>query len=125
MVLYLQDFLHGAGFEEWVWRNSRFPITCSFGNNSLVFHLLVSFGRCVVRLNMESAGFLLQSFISGSTDGFRIVPLSDRVFIFSISCKEVGFTVYGMRSYECESQSIHAPLESWWPKLAQRASIVS
>jgi hypothetical protein len=85
--------------EEWVWRNSRFPITCSFGNNSLVFHLLVSFGRCVVRLNMESAGFLLQSFISGSIDGFQIVPLSDRVFRFSISCKEVGFTVYGMRSY--------------------------
>jgi hypothetical protein len=46
-------------------------------------------------------GLLLQSFIGGAADLFRVSPLSDRVFRFSLSCKNVGFTVYRLRSYSC------------------------
>jgi hypothetical protein len=46
-------------------------------------------------------GLLLQSFIGGVTDLFRVLPLSDRVFRFSLSCKNVGFVVYRLRSYSC------------------------
>lgn len=73
----------------------------------------MSFGRCVVCLNIESVGFFLQSFIGGSAGGFRIVPLSDINFRLSVSCKEVGFTVCGMRSYACESFKAYVHL--WNP----------
>jgi hypothetical protein len=63
------------------------------------FFLVVSFGRCSMRLNTELVGFLLQSFIGGAADLFRVSLLSDRAFRFSLSCKNVGFVVYRLRSY--------------------------
>jgi hypothetical protein len=49
-------------------------------------------------LSIESVGFLLQSFIGGSVEAFRILLLSGFVFRFSLSCKEVCFVVYRLRS---------------------------
>jgi hypothetical protein len=71
-------------------------------------------------------GFLLQSFIGGATDLFKVSPLSDRVFRFSLSCKDVGFTVYQLRSYACST--FKAYLHLWnsgspnWIKEWQRFS---
>jgi hypothetical protein len=59
---------------------------------------------------LESVGFL-QSFIGGSIDSFGIVPLSDIVFTFSLSCKAVGFAVYNIGSYKCKS--LKAYLHLW------------
>lgn len=36
-------------------------------------------------------------------EAFRILPLSGRVFGFSLWCKEVCFVVYRLRSSECRS----------------------
>jgi hypothetical protein len=48
-------------------------------------------------------GLLLQSLIGGEADLFRVSHLSDRVFRFSLSCKNVGFAVYRLRSYSCSA----------------------
>jgi hypothetical protein len=46
-------------------------------------------------------GFLLQSFISGDANLFWVSQLSDQVFRFLLSCKNVGFAVYRLLSYSC------------------------
>ena len=48
----------------------------------------------------------MQSIISGSASGFNIRSLGDRVFRFSISCQQVGFHIYNLRSFECQSFNI-------------------
>jgi hypothetical protein len=86
------------------WISSKFnrPINLLPSNfDSHEFFLVVSFGRCSLRLCSESVGLLLQSFIGGDADLFRVLPLSDRVFRFLLSCKSVGFAVYRLRSYFC------------------------
>jgi hypothetical protein len=64
---------------------------------------VVSFRRCSIKLSPESIGFILQSFIGGNASAFKISVLSDIVFRISVSCKSVGFSIYNLRSYECNS----------------------
>jgi hypothetical protein len=54
-----------------------------------------------MRLCPDSVGLLLQSFVGGEADLFRVSQLADRVFRFSVSYKVVGFAVYHLRSYSC------------------------
>jgi hypothetical protein len=63
-----------------------------------------------LRLCAESVGFLLQSFIGGSAELFRISPLSDRVFLFLLSCKDVDFAVYRRHSFICSSFKVYLHL---------------
>jgi hypothetical protein len=98
------DFSGGLRFQEWIFSKLNCPINllpCKFDRHE--FFLVISFGRCSLRLSAETVGFLLQSFIGGAADLFRVTPLSDRVFRFSLSCKDVGFAVYRLRSYVCPS----------------------
>jgi hypothetical protein len=96
------DFSDGLRFQDWIFSKFNRPINLLPGNfDRHEFFLVISFGRCSLRLCSESVGLLLQSFIGGATDLFRVSPLSDRVFRFSLSCKNVGFTVYRLRSYSC------------------------
>jgi hypothetical protein len=98
------DFFEGLRFQEWIFNKFNRPNNFLPGNFDISeFFLVISFGRCTLRLNLESVGFLLQSFIGEAADYFRISLLSDRVFRFSLSCKDVGFVVYRLRYYECPS----------------------
>lgn len=91
-----------------------------YPSNNFEFFLLISFGRCSLCLNIESVGFLLQSFVGDPTEDFRIIPLSYTVFRFSVSCKSVGFAIYGIKYFECKF--FKAYIHIWnsggpiWPK---------
>jgi hypothetical protein len=61
------------------------------------FWLVVSFGRCIFKLNSDSVGYLLQAALRGFAAGFEVLQLSDRVFQFSVSSKAVGFHIYNSK----------------------------
>jgi hypothetical protein len=44
------------------------------------FWLVVSFGRCIFKLNSDSVGYLLQAALGGFAAGFEVHQLSDWVF---------------------------------------------
>jgi hypothetical protein len=58
------------------------------------FWLVVSFGRCIFKLNSVSVGHLLQAALGGFAAGFGVLQLADRVFRFSVSSMVVGFHIY-------------------------------
>jgi hypothetical protein len=55
---------------------------------------VVSFGRCIFKLNPDSVGHLLQAALGGFASGFEVLQLADRVFRFSVSSMAVGFHIY-------------------------------
>lgn len=75
------DFSEGLRFQECISNKFNRSINFLVGKFDLFeFFLVISFGRCSMRLNSESVGFLLQFFIGGAVDFFRVSLLSDRVF---------------------------------------------
>jgi hypothetical protein len=98
------DFSVGLHFQDWIFRKFNRPINPLPGTfDRHEFMLVVSFGRCSSRLCEDSVGFMLQSCIGGFAKLFRTLQLSDRVFRFSLSCKDVGFAVYRRHSFSCSS----------------------
>ncbi|TVU49372.1 hypothetical protein EJB05_00680, partial [Eragrostis curvula] len=77
-----------------------------FGSSAVVsspssssdFFLVASFGRSAVRINEDSVGLILQSCLGGVAKDFRVILLRDWCFRFSVSCKDVGFMIYRLRS---------------------------
>jgi hypothetical protein len=55
---------------------------------------VVSFGRCIFKLNPDSVGHLLQAALGGFASGFEVLQLADRVFRFLVSSMAVGFHIY-------------------------------
>jgi hypothetical protein len=47
-------------------------------------------------------GFILQSIIVGFADAFKVIQLSSRGFQSSVFSKNVGFSIYKLRSVDCE-----------------------
>lgn len=80
---------------------SKFGCSVSPISSSSSFFLVASFGRCKFRLCSASVGTLLQATIGGVAEDFDVVPLSDRVFRFSVSSRWVGFHIFKLRSFEC------------------------
>ncbi|KAL6646715.1 hypothetical protein ACP70R_015409 [Stipagrostis hirtigluma subsp. patula] len=90
------EFTPGIAFQSQVW--SRFSSSVHFSPSvGTEFWLVVSFGRCAIKLSESSVGVLLQAAIGGSATGFRVLLLRDRVFRFSVNSKQLGFFVYGLR----------------------------
>jgi hypothetical protein len=58
------------------------------------FWLVVSFDRCIFKLNPDSVGHLLQAALGGFASGFEVLQLADRVFRFLVSSMAVGFHIY-------------------------------
>jgi hypothetical protein len=112
------DFSNGLRFQDWISSKFNRLVNLLPGNfDRHEFFLVVSFGRCSLRLCSESVGLLLQSFIGGAAILFRVSPLLNRVFRFSFSCKNVGFAVYRLRSYSCPVFKAYQPMELWRSKL--------
>jgi hypothetical protein len=97
------DFFDDLRFQDWILHKFNCPINLLPGKFDRHQFFLIYFGRCSLRLCAKSVGFLLQSFIGGKADLFRVIPLSNQGFRFSLSCKDVGFAVYRRRSYVCSS----------------------
>jgi hypothetical protein len=97
MDLALLDFRSGLAFED----SLRLNLTSSVCPARLClrssFWLVVSFGRCIFKLNSDSIGHLLQAALGGFASGFEVLQLADRVFRFSVSSMVVGFHIYNSR----------------------------
>lgn len=70
------------------------------------FVLVASFGRSSVRLNVDSVSLLLQSCLGGVAKDFHVKFLSGWMFSFCLSCKDVGFMVYRLKSFACKSFAV-------------------
>jgi hypothetical protein len=46
---------------------------------------------------------LLQAAIGGLSADFNVSQLSDQVFRFSVSCREVGFFIYQLQHFKCDN----------------------
>jgi hypothetical protein len=91
------DFRPGSLFEADVRRRFSVPVCSGSPNSPSAFWLVVSFGRCIFKLDSVSVGHLLQAAFGGSARGFKVLSLADRVFRFTVSSKDVGFHIYNSR----------------------------
>lgn len=67
------------------------------------FYLVVSFDRSAVCLNEDSVGLILQACLGGVGKDFNVIHLLGWMFSFSLSCKNVGFMIYKLKSFSCKS----------------------
>jgi hypothetical protein len=91
------DFRPGLLFEADVRRRFSSPVCPGSPHSPSAFWLVVSFGRCILKLDSISVGHLLQAAFGGSARGFMVLSLTDRVFRFTVSSKDVGFHIYNSR----------------------------
>jgi hypothetical protein len=107
-LLFLVFFVLGDGFVKTgllagfvilrLMPGAGFPLLCSVSPDSpSAFWLVVSFGRCIFKLDPVSVGHLLQAALGGFARGFNVFPLADRVFRFTVSSKDVGFHIYNSK----------------------------
>jgi hypothetical protein len=91
------DFRPGSLSEADVSRRFSAPVCSGSPNSPSAFWLVVSFGRCIFKLDPVSVGHLLQAAFGGFARGFKVLSLADRVFRFTVSSKDVGFHIYNSR----------------------------
>jgi hypothetical protein len=97
MDLALLDFRSGIAFEDSLRLCLASSVCPARPGLPSSFWLVVSFGRCIFKLNSDSVGHLLQAALGGFAAGFEVHQLSDRVFRFLVSSKVVGFHIYNSK----------------------------
>jgi hypothetical protein len=97
------DLQPGLNLQLEVWKKFRHPVSFSKEFSQKEFFLIASFGRCKFRLDSDSVGCLLQSAIGGLAKDFNVSQLSDRVFRFSVSCRQVGFFIYQLQHFKSDT----------------------
>ena len=100
------SFTHGVNSEALVSQRFGCPVSPPSSQNAKSFHLVASFGRSAVRLNSDSVSLILQACLGGNAKDFVVIHLSGWMFKFSVSCKNVGFMVYKLKSHSCKSFAI-------------------
>ncbi|KAM0881896.1 hypothetical protein ACQ4PT_032653 [Festuca glaucescens] len=93
------DFSPGLAFARKA--RSEFYTTVHPARNSLHFTMVVSFGRSTFRLSEDNVSLALESVIGGLCDELKVSILRDRVFSFTVSCKQIGFMILQRRSFSC------------------------
>jgi hypothetical protein len=83
------------------------PVSPPSSTSASPFLLVASFGRSAIRLNEDSIGLLLQAAIGGKAHDFNVIHLSSSMFHFSVSCKDVGFMVYNLKSFVCKEFAVY------------------
>jgi hypothetical protein len=104
----LSDLYFESGIKFAALVSDRFG--CSVSPSSplshLNFHLVASFGRSHVRLNEDSVSLMLQACPGEIAKDYNVFHLSEWMFSFSVSCKNVGFMIYKLKSFSCKSFAI-------------------
>lgn len=100
------SFDPGINFASLVSTRFGCPVSPPKASSPSAFHLVVSFGRSAIRLNEVSVAMILQSCLGGVAKNFNVFFLSGWMFSFCVSCKQVGFMVYNLKSFACKSFSV-------------------
>ena len=91
----------GAAFSDFIrtkFQRNIAPVSPS----SACFLLLVAFGRCRFRLDLSFVADSLSAVLGCQPDDLRVEFLESRIFTFAVSCKEVGFEIYKIKSLSCD-----------------------
>jgi hypothetical protein len=96
----LLDFRPGLAFADSLWDALEASVCPARPCLRSSLWLVVSFGRCIFKLNSVSVGHLLQAALGGLAADFEVLQLADRVFRFSVSSMAVGFHIYNLGSIE-------------------------
>ena len=76
------DFRLGLIFEDDIRRRLASPVCPGSPDIPSTFWLVISFGRCIFKLDSVAVGHLLQAALGGFAKGFNVSQLADRVFRF-------------------------------------------
>jgi hypothetical protein len=95
------DFSWGSEFQKKV--KQRYHSTVHPLGKSDHFLMTVSFGHAKFKLDSDSASLALESCIGGLCDDLAVIQLGERVFRFSVNSRAVGFMVYDLKSFACDS----------------------
>jgi hypothetical protein len=95
------DFYTGDLFKTLVKRKFRSTVHPLGKANH--FLMVVSFGRAKFKLDTDTVGLALESCLGGICDDMLVIQLADRVFRFSVESRHVGFMIYAMKSFACDS----------------------
>lgn len=96
------SFDPGINFSKLVSQCFKCSVSPLTRSSKTSFSLIVTFGRSALRLNEDSVALILQASLGGSAANFDVQHLSGWMFRFLVSCKEVGFMVYKLRSVICK-----------------------
>jgi hypothetical protein len=100
------SFSPGIGVQAAVWHRFSEPINYVPVDGLREFFLVASVGRCKFHLTEQCSGLLLQATLGGVAADFRQQQISDRVFRFVVTSRNVGFHIYDLKSYACEQYQI-------------------
>ena len=100
------DFGPGVSFEKLVFQRFGCTVSPVSSLSPASFHLVASFGRSALRLNVVSVGTILKSCLGGSAEDFNVIHLSGWMFKFSISSKNVGILIRKTNHVICNSFAI-------------------
>ena len=87
------DFGPGVSFEKLVFQRFGCTVSPVSSLSPASFHLVASFGRSALRLNVVSVGTILKSCLGGTAKDFNVIHLSGWMFKFSVSSKNVGILI--------------------------------
>jgi hypothetical protein len=76
-------------------------------NGIKAFYLVISIGRCKLRLSEHYVGLILQATIGGAAVDFRPKQISDPLFSFVVASRDVVFHIYKLKSFVvCEQYKV-------------------
>jgi hypothetical protein len=104
------DLQSGLDLQSKIWRQFHLLVSPSMDLWQKEFLLVDSFGRCMFRLDPLSVGFLLRAVIGGLAQDFNVIALSDQVFQFSVSSKQVGIFIYQLQFFKCSDFIVYVHL---------------
>jgi hypothetical protein len=78
-----------------------FASTVHPGKNAAHFTMVVSFGRSSFRLTEKSVGLALEAATGGYCGMLQVSFISERVYSFAVSNKDVAFHILNKRSFTC------------------------
>lgn len=90
----------GVKFSSFILQSFGIPVAPP-SSTSGSFALLVAFGRCRSRLDDLFVAEVLSAILGGPADSFQVSLVEDRIFLFLVSSKAVGFEVYKLKKFAC------------------------
>lgn len=97
------DLRPGMDFQRRIWHKFNCPIAFTPGPGAREFFLVASFGHHKHRLDVDIVNGYLNACLGGIATDFNVAHLRDQTYCFSVFSMRVGFSVFALKSFECET----------------------